>query len=250
MRTPPRRATVPAGGDPPPARVLTAPRGSKRQAPFQLGLSRDSEIAAAIKALVVEGDRDAARERFAELVANQQRRAVRIAYHYLRDAHDADEAVQDAFFKVFTHITTYREDLPFEVWFTRILVNGCLDIRKARARRLRWALPMTGFLESAPPPEPAASQPSPEDRLVSSDQARQIAAAVEQLPDRQRTVFRMCHVAEQSTSEVSQALGVSEATVRVHLFRAVRKLRKLLQPAADGVLARRGPHAQPERSVV
>jgi len=38
----------------------------------------------------------------------------------------------------------------------------------------------------------------------------------------------MCHVADHSTSEVSQALGLSEATVRVHLFRAVRKLRKLL----------------------
>ena len=69
---------------------------------------------------------------------------------------------------------------------------------------------------------------------MSSDQARQIATAVDQLPDRQRTVFTLCHIAEQSTSEVSQALGLSEATVRVHLFRAVRKLRKLLapQPAA------------------
>jgi DNA-directed RNA polymerase specialized sigma24 family protein len=64
------------------------------------GLSRDSELAAAIKALVEAGERDAARERFAELVASQQRRALRIAYHYLRDVHDADEAVQDAFVKV------------------------------------------------------------------------------------------------------------------------------------------------------
>ena len=71
-------------------------------------LSRDSQIAGEIKALVVSGARDAARERFADLVALQQRRAVRIAYHYLRDAHDADEAVQDAFVKVFTHITSYR----------------------------------------------------------------------------------------------------------------------------------------------
>jgi RNA polymerase sigma-70 factor (ECF subfamily) len=193
-------------------------------------LSRDSEIAAAIKALVLAGNRDAARERFAELVANQQRRAVRIAFNYLRDAHDADEAVQDAFFKVFTHITTYREELPFEVWFTRILVNGCLDLRKARARRLRWTLPVTSSPESAPPPDPVAPEPSPEDRLMSTDQARRIAAAVEQLPDRQRTVFTLCHIAEQTTNEVSQALGLSEATVRVHLFRAVRKLRKLLAP--------------------
>src|SRR4051812_9469975 len=90
-----------------------------------------SVLTAAVKGLVMAGDRDAARERFSDLVAHQQRRALRIAYHYLRDAHDADEAVQDAFVKVFTHIATYREHLPFEVWFTRILVNGCLDMRKS-----------------------------------------------------------------------------------------------------------------------
>src|SRR5687767_9464011 len=192
-------------------------------------LSKESEIAGAIKALVLAGQRDAARERFGDLVARQQRRAVRIAYQYLRDVHDADEAVQDAFLKVFTHITSYREEYPFEVWFTRILVNGCLDLRKARTRRLRWALPMSAQPNAPQPPEPAAQGPSPEDRLMSSERARQITSAVEQLPDRQRLVFTLCHISEHTTSEISQALGLSEATVRVHLFRAVRKLRKLLE---------------------
>ena len=173
--------------------------------------SKDSDIAAAVKALVLAGDREAAREKFSELVATQQRRAVRIAYHYLRDAYDADEAVQDAFVKVFTHITMYREDLPFEVWFTRILVNACLDIGKARARRLRWVMPM-GAQADQVVPDPVAVQPGPEARLMSSERASQIAAAIEQLPDRQRAVFTMCHIAEQSTSEVSAALGVSEPT--------------------------------------
>jgi RNA polymerase sigma-70 factor, ECF subfamily len=220
MRTPPRRAATSEGaGQPAPTRSVPAHGGT---------LSRDSEIAGAIKALVVAGDREAARERFADLVARQQRRAVRIAYHYLRDAHDADEAVQDAFVKVFTHITSYREELPFEVWFTRILVNGCLDLRKARARRLRWVLPMASGPDMAPPPDPVSPQRSVEEGLLSSERTREITAAVDQLPDRQRTVFTLCHMAEQSTSEVSRALGLSEATVRVHLFRAIRKLRKLL----------------------
>jgi len=218
MRTPPRRAAIATAGKP-----AAAPT-----------LSKDSELAGAIKALVVAGERDVARERFADLVASQQRRALRIAYQYLRDAHDADEAVQDAFVKVFTHITTYREDLPFEVWFTRILVNGCLDMRKSRARRLRWSLPMSASPDS-PPTDPVAPQPSPEDRLVSSERQQAISAAVEQLPDRQRAVFTLCHVAEHSTAEVGQALGLSEATVRVHLFRAVRKLRKLLERGDAGV---------------
>jgi RNA polymerase sigma-70 factor (ECF subfamily) len=189
--------------------------------------SRDSALAARLKALVLAGERERAREQFSDLVAQHQRRAVRIAYSYLRDAHDADEAVQDAFVKVFTHIASYREEYPFEVWFTRILVNGCLDLRKARARRLRWALPMWSPVESVPT-DPPATQPSPEDRVISTERAGHIAEAIEKLPDRQRAVFTMCHVADQTTSEVSQALGLSEATVRVHLFRAVRKLRKLL----------------------
>jgi RNA polymerase sigma-70 factor (ECF subfamily) len=77
--------------------------------------------------------------------------------------------------------------------------------------------------------EPVASDQSPEDRVLTGERRRQIAAAVAQLPERQRTVFTLCQIAEQSTSEVSQALGLSEATVRVHLFRAVRKLRGLLE---------------------
>src|SRR5512138_318285 len=195
-RTPPRRAPVPTAG-------ALAP-----QAP----LSKDSHLAAAIKRLVAGGERDAARERYGELVANQQRRAVRIAYQYLRDAHDADEAVQDAFVKVFTHITSYREDLPFEVWFTRILVNACLDLRKSRSRRLRWALPMSSQTD-APPPEPVAPRTNAEARLISAQRTQTIGTAIGRLPNRQREVFTLCHIAEQTTAEVSRALGLSEATV-------------------------------------
>ena len=193
-------------------------------------LSADSVLAAEVKALVNAGDRDAARERFGVLVGRQQRRAVRLAYQYLRDTHDADEAVQDAFVKVFTHITSYREDLPFEVWFTRILVNACLDLRKARARRLRWVLPIERpSLPETLPRDVADRDRTTEDKLVARARIKEIAAAVDQLPERQRTVFMLCHFGDQTTRQVSEALGLSEATVRVHLFRAVRKLRRLLE---------------------
>jgi RNA polymerase sigma-70 factor (ECF subfamily) len=185
-------------------------------------------LAAEVKALVLAGEREAACERFHELVLRQQRRAVRIAYQYLRDGHDADEAVQDAFFKVFTHINTYRDNLPFEVWFTRILVNGCLDLRKARARRLRWAVPLHSGGDGAQN-EPASADRTAEDRLMAAERARRLNEAVDQLPERQRAVFTLSQIAQQTTTEVGQALGLSEATVRVHLFRAIRKLRRLLE---------------------
>jgi RNA polymerase sigma factor (sigma-70 family) len=104
----------------------------------------DAIAASAVKGLQAAGEHADARERYAELVGRHQRRASRIAYHYMRDAAEADEAVQDAFVKAYQHLASFREELPFDVWFTRILINGCLDRIKARTRRERWLLPMTG----------------------------------------------------------------------------------------------------------
>jgi RNA polymerase sigma-70 factor, ECF subfamily len=190
----------------------------------------DSRIAADVKAFVRDGNLAAARDRFAALVGRQQRRASRIAYHFLRDAADADEAVQDAFVKVFSHIESFREDLPFEVWFTRILINGCLDRQKARKRRARWIVPVPeveqgerSWVESVP-----THGPSPEESLLLRERRTQIASAVGKLPERQRTIFLLCHYDGCSSKEVSSITGLNESTVRVHLFRAVRKLRSLL----------------------
>src|SRR5436190_9163120 len=116
----------------------TAPNRERRPAG---PASDDTRLAVEIRELVARGAMDEARDRFAGLVATHQRRASRIAYQYLRDVAEADEAVQDAFVKAFGHISSYRDAWPFEVWFTRILINGCLDRRKARARRDRWFAP-------------------------------------------------------------------------------------------------------------
>ncbi len=213
---------------------MTLPDGPDETLPVSLpDLPRpdeDSRIAAEVKALVREGNLEAARDRFSALVRRQQRRASRIAYHFLRDAADADEAVQDSFIKVFSHIESFREDLPFEVWFTRILINGCLDRQKARRRRGRWAVSLPeaepgerSWVESVP-----AAGLSPEEALLLRERRAQIAAAVGKLPERQRTVFLLCHYEGCSSREVSGITGLNESTVRVHLFRAVRRLRSLL----------------------
>jgi len=202
----------------------SGPRGRRAPAP----LSEDSQLAVEIRGLVERGEMDEARERFGALVAMHQRRASRIAYQYLRDASDADEAVQDAFVRVFSHIGTYREAWPFEVWFTRILINGCLDRQKTRSRRDRWftATDVSGADEARAGAASGASDP--ERRLLARERRAKIAAAIDRLDGRQRTVFMLCHYGDCTPREVSAMTGLSESTVRVHLFRAVRKLRGLL----------------------
>lgn len=194
----------------------------------------DSELVAEVKALLASGNRVAAGERFAELIDRHQRRATRIAYYYLRDPAEVDEAVQDAFVKAFTHLPSFREQLFFELWLTRILMNGCFDRLKARSRRLRWMIPadetetdQQDWISRQP-----ATGLSPEAALLEAERRTELLAAVDRLPERQRAVVVLSQFEGHATRDVAAMLELSESTVRVHLFRAIRTLRRHLAGAA------------------
>jgi RNA polymerase sigma-70 factor (ECF subfamily) len=191
----------------------------------------DSELAGEVRRLVLAGRAGEARELYGDVVARHQRRAWRLACYYLRDTAEADEAVQDAFVKAFSHLPTYDPGRSFEVWLTRILVNSCLDRVKARKRRLRWVVGLSdagpGF-EPPSAPVPRDSQASQETVVLRRERARALLMAVRQLPNRQRTVIMLSHFDGRSTREVSEMIGLSESTVRVHLFRGLRRLRGLV----------------------
>ena len=198
-----------------------------------LGASRprveaDTQLAADVKALLARGDNAAACERFGEVVERHQRRAARIAYHYLRDAGDVDDAVQDAFLKAFVHLPSFREELFFELWFTRIVVNCCLDRLKVRNRRRRWLVPV-GDDDRARAERRPATEPSPETVLLRRERRAELETAIDRLPARQRSVVILSHFEGYSTREVARMLNLNEATVRVHLFRAMHSLRRLLR---------------------
>jgi RNA polymerase sigma-70 factor, ECF subfamily len=192
----------------------------------------ESKLASQVQDLLGAGNDHAARDVFAQIVSRQQRRASRIAWHYLRDVAEADEAVQDAFVKAYTHINSFQRNLSFEVWLTRILINGCLDRQKARTRRSRWMLPVADAGRRDQDTIERATRPSdrsPEAQLMAREWREQVVAAVHKLPDRQRLVFMLCHYSDHSTRDVAEMTGLNESTVRVHLFRAIRKLRTALE---------------------
>ena len=199
-----------------------------RPAPAQ---SEDTRLAVEIRELVERGSMDEARERFAGLVAAHQRRASRIAYQYLRDIADADEAVQDAFVKVFTHIGVLSRGVA-----VRGLVHahshqrlsgpaqGARPARSLVRGRPKMPAAMTkAARRSAGPPNRI-----PKHACSLASAARTLAAAIDRLDGRQRTVFMLCHYGDCTPREVSAMTGLNESTVRVHLFRAARKLRGLL----------------------
>src|SRR5918993_1239418 len=207
-----RHDQMAAGGSALPAPVdgaggenTLAPQGAPRPADVE------SNLAGQIQDLLAAGNDHGARDLFGQIVSRQQRRASRIAWHYLRDVAEADEAVQDAFVKAYTHIGSFQRHLSFEVWFTRILINGCLDRQKARTRRSRWMMPVADagrrdqdIVQRAT----RSSDRSPEEALLAREWREQLHAAVNKLPDRQRLVFMLCHFFHHFTPAVAERNGI------------------------------------------
>lgn len=111
-------------------------------------------------------------------------------------------------------------------WLTRVAVNACRDRRRAGwwMRFRRWTDPVDDI--------PLASQnPSPAEAAAGAETRHRIWQAFRELPERQREVFVLRHVEERSTGEVAEVLGLSQGSVKRHLFRAIRRLRETLGDA-------------------
>lgn len=95
--------------------------------------------------------------------------------------------------------------------------------------RCRRRLAPAGSGEADAPERLSAGDPSPEAVLLARESRRRLLAAVDRLPQRQRSAVLLTRFDDHSTRAAGAILGMSEATVRVHLFRAVRTLRRRLR---------------------
>ncbi len=180
----------------------------------------------ALCARVAGGDEPA----FDALVSRYQGRAYRLAWSILRDAEDARDVSQEAFVTLYRSAATFRGGSRFSTWFYRILVNRCLDHRR-RGGWWRRLVDRDAGDEGAPSLTERQAAPS-SDPAGDIDKERMMArlwTEVDRLAPRQRAAL-LLHVQEElPASDIAAVLGCSEATVRVHLHRAVQALKKTLR---------------------
>ena len=189
---------------------------------------------AAETANLVRAARAGDREAFGRLVELHQRAVTRLAYRILGERDDADGAAQDAFVKAWRSLGRFREECPFDAWLSRIVVNQCRD-RLKRARRRVMETPLD--LDVAAPSGGGANQlddpvdfaADPEARCVGREIGRKIAEQVGTLPDMQRDVFALRYYEDRPLAEIAALFRVSIGTVKIHLFRATRRIRKAVE---------------------
>lgn len=172
--------------------------------------------------------RDQAREQSGEsavaaLVDEYASTLYRVAYSVLKNAQDAEDAVQETFLRVLRHQDSLHEVRDRRVWLVRIVWNIVLD-RKRRAKtrpetddiaELTWVLPAKGM--------------SAEERASAAQHHKQVLSLVERLPAKEREVLLLSAFDELSSVEISEVLGITESSVRSRLFRARNLMAEMLQ---------------------
>ena len=162
-------------------------------------------------------------EALAALVEQYASTLYRVAFSVLRNAADAEDAVQETFLRVLRHRATLGEVRDHRVWLIRIVWNIVLD-RKRRAK----TRPETEDMNDLARVLPAAGL-SAEDRAAASQHHTQMLRLVDSLPAKEREVLLLSAFEELSSVEIAQVLGVTESSIRSRLFRARNIMADLLE---------------------
>ncbi len=168
---------------------------------------------------------ETAREEFSCVVVLLRPRIFRFLLASTRDVDLAETLTQECFLKAHRHWGSFRGDSSALTWLMRIAIN--LQKDHWRNRRIQfWQHTLTNAVDMDEASEwLASSESSAEKQLLAKEQVRHVWRAVQELSERQRTVFLLRFVEEQELSEIAHATGLSEGTVKVHLSRALGKVR-------------------------
>ncbi len=172
-------------------------------------------------------DRDA----FSQLYAATRSRAWAICLRLLRDTAAAEEAMQDAYVKIWGQAASYRPHLGSpEAWLSALVRNTCLDRLRASKREAQFLVPMQLDADDNPPE--IADHRTPEALLEAGFQGQHMEDCLGQLPPRQRDVLAAAYVLGQTHAEVARERALPLGTVKTLIRRAVLLLRDCLGEGA------------------
>jgi len=165
---------------------------------------------------------------FEELVTRYEDKIFRLTMNITGNREDAEDAMQDAFLKAFSHLENFHGDSRFYTWLVRIAANEAL-MRLRRRRPNHFSIDQPTESDSdLMPRELEEWSPNPEQRYAQSEIDNIISTLLEQLEDEYRIVLVLRDVEELSTQETADALGISLSAVKSRLLRARLKLREKL----------------------
>lgn len=180
-------------------------------------------------ALALKGGSDAA---FEEIVRRYQGRVYAVAYRITTNREDALDVTQEALLKVYQKIDSWQPTGGFLPWMLRLTSNQAIDHLRRVKRKRHQELDESALNEYA-----LENEESGEENTAKTVWAKEIAERVDEalvvLSPTQRAVFVMRHYEGLALNDIAESLNCTVGSVKVHLFRAMRKLQKALQDMRD-----------------
>ena len=139
-----------------------------------------------------------------------------IAMRYLKNIPEAEDALAEAFIKIFTKIHTYKDKGSFEGWMKRIVVNECLMVLRQKRNQHMYVSLDDVDVEIDP-------------QVIDKMSAEEIWEVIQELPEGYRTVFNLYEIEGLKHREIAKALDISIHTSKSQLIMAKRELRELLK---------------------
>ncbi len=161
---------------------------------------------------------------FNKFITENYNRFYKFAFYYIGNREDTEDILQEAFLKIFQKSHTYNFKSSFETWCLKIIRNQCIDFLRERKLK-RLILPLTEFIKIKSPEE----YYEPEKIYERKEIKEKIEQALNKLKIKEKEIFVLKHYNSLSIKEISKITGFSESNVKVILFRAVNKLKKILE---------------------
>ena len=166
---------------------------------------------------VRRGDVDA----FRLLVERHSRAVFRLAYRLTRNEHDADDVVQETFLRAYKHLPTFDARSSFGTWLHRIATNSAFDLLRKRQHERS---------ESLEADRDPVAPPIHDSILTRVGVTGALQRGMKELSENERIAFVLRHYEGMSIEEIGQFLGTEANATKNTIFRAVKKLRVLLEP--------------------
>lgn len=180
-------------------------------------------LPADVLALARGGDRQA----FGRIVEAYQGGVWHLAWRMCYDRDEANDLAQEVFLRVFQKLPQYDAGRAFSPWFYRVATNVCLNYLRDRGPKpASLDAPMRGSDE--PPTEPEDPGPGPDVLADLRLDRERVDAAIRELPADHRAVLTLYYLEGLGLPDLAEALGASQNTCKVRLFRAREALKRKL----------------------
>jgi RNA polymerase sigma-70 factor (ECF subfamily) len=183
-------------------------------------------LAESLAGSVVSRDESLERE-FEQRLADCPKLAYRVALGVLRDTAEAEDVAQEAMLRAYRNFHRLRERERFRAWLVRMSFRLALDRIRSKVRRERHehdAMEMR-------------SEASVENLAASREFRKQVARALDELPEKLRIVMVLAAIEGYNTREVAKLAGLPEGTVKSRLFLARKRLAESLRCLVENIPA-------------